>query len=257
MESAVLTIITGATRGLGQALATQLLVQPHACVLQISRNASEALTQVAAKHGSCLLQWQADLADAEQVAMRLAQWFDKPQHVKWQEIRLINNAAAQPEQIAPVVTTLPDSLRQVLRVDLEAPMLLTAAFLQATETSGAQGAVRKVLNISSGLARLALGSMASYSAAKAGLDQFTRCLAQEEAVRTHGARVCSLHPGVIDTGMQLQMRQTGEALFPAAGNFKQLHSSGRLRSAEQAAQTILQVLEGPHFGKQVIVELPL
>ncbi|MEG0920031.1 MAG: SDR family NAD(P)-dependent oxidoreductase [Comamonas sp.] len=253
----MLTIITGATRGLGQALAMQLLAQPQACVLQISRNASEALVQVAAEHGSSLLQWQADLVDAEQVAIQLAQWLAEQQRVRWREIRLINNAAAQPERIAPVVITHAASLRQVLRVDLEAPMLLTAAFLRATEVSAAQGVVRKVLNISSGLARMALGSMASYSAAKAGLDQFTRCLAQEEAARAHGARVCALHPGVIDTGMQLQMRQTAEALFPAAGNFGQLHSSGLLRSAEQAAQTVLQVLEGQHFGKQVIVELPL
>lgn len=253
---AILTIITGATRGLGQAMALQLLAQPQACVLHIARHGSEALAQAAAVHGTSLWQWQADLADAQQVAAQLAQWLGQA-HAPWQEIRLINNAAVQAEQIAPVAMTPAASLRQVLRVDLEAPMLLTAAFLQATETIAAQGVVRKVLNISSGLARLAVGSMASYSAAKAGLDQFTRCLAQEEAAKTHGARVCALHPGVIDTGMQLQMRQTAVDLFPATGSFEQLHRGGQLRSAEQAAQTVLQVLDGQHFGKQAIVELPV
>lgn len=252
----VLTIITGASRGLGQAMAEQLLVQPQACVLHIARHPSEALVQVAAAHGASLWQWQADLADAQPVAAQLAQWLSQ-QHAPWREIRLINNAAVQAEQIAPVGMTPASSLRQVLRVDLEAPMLLTAAFLQATEASAAQGIVRKVLNISSGLARLAVGSMASYSAAKAGLDQFTRCLSQEEAVKAHGAKVCALHPGVIDTGMQLQMRETATQLFPAADQFGQLHRDGRLRSAEQAAQTVLQVLDSPHFGKQAIVELTL
>lgn len=252
----VLTIITGATRGLGQAMAEQLLAQPQAGVLHIARHASEALAQAAAAQGASLWQWQADLADAQPVAAQLAQWLGEQQG-PWREIRLINNAAVQAEQIAPVAMTAASSLRQVLRVDLEAPMLLTAAFLQATEASAAQGVVRKVLNISSGLARLAVASMAPYSAAKAGLDHFTRCLAQEEAAKAHGARVCALHPGVIDTGMQLQMRETAAQRFPAADQFRQLQLAGRLRSAEQAAQTVLQVLDGPHFGKQAIVELPV
>lgn len=252
----VLTIITGATRGLGQAMAVQLLAQPQARVLHIARHASEPLAQVAAAQGASLWQWQADLVDASAVAAELAQWLSL-HDAHWQEIRLINNAAVQAAQIAPVAMTPAASLRQVLRVDLEAPMLLTAAFLQATEVHAAQGTRRKVLNISSGLARLAVGSMASYSAAKAGLDQFTRCLAQEEAAKTHGAQVCALHPGVIDTGMQLQMRETATQFFPAADQFGQLHIGGRLRSAEQAAQTVLQVLDGPHFGKQAIVELPV
>ena len=252
----VLTIITGATRGLGQAMAVQLLAQPQACVLHIARHASDTLAQVAAARGAGLWQWQADLVDASAVAAELAQWLSQ-QDARWQEIRLINNAAVQPEQIAPVAVTPASSLRQVLRVDLEAPMLLTAAFLQATEGHAAHGTRRKVLNISSGLARLAVASMASYSAAKAGLDQFTRCLAQEEAAKSQGALVCALHPGVIDTGMQLQMRETTTQLFPAADRFGQLHLGGRLCSAEQAAQTVLQVLDSPHFGKQAIVELPV
>lgn len=106
-------------------------------------------------------------------------------------------------------------------------MLLTAAFLAATE-----GWVvpRKVLNISSGLGRRAIASRASYCAAKAGMDHFSRSVALDEALKPHGARICSLAPGVIDTGMQLQLRSADASAFPDAGNFAQLKDGGQLTS---------------------------
>jgi NAD(P)-dependent dehydrogenase (short-subunit alcohol dehydrogenase family) len=70
-----------------------------------------------------------------------------------------------------------------------------------------------MLNISSGLGRRAMASQATYCAAKAGMDHFTRCLALEEALKPNGARVCSLAPGVIDTDMQVQLRGA-PASFP-------------------------------------------
>uniref|UniRef100_UPI003C77E626 SDR family NAD(P)-dependent oxidoreductase n=1 Tax=Escherichia coli TaxID=562 RepID=UPI003C77E626 len=81
---------------------------------------------------------------------------------------------------------------------LEAPLLLTGAFLRGT--AGWTGA-RRVLNISSGLGRRAMASQAAYCAAKAGMDHFTRCVALEQEGLANGARVCSLAPGVIDTDM--------------------------------------------------------
>ena len=65
-----------------------------------------------------------------------------------------------------------------LRIDLEATVLLSAAFLDATR--GWRGD-RRILNISSGLGRRAMASSAVYCAAKAGMDHLTRSLALEEA----------------------------------------------------------------------------
>jgi benzil reductase ((S)-benzoin forming) len=123
---------------------------------------------------------------------------------------LINNAGVIP-RIGPLQDADAADLAHALRVGLEAPMQLTAAFLHATQSwPGA----RKVLNISSGLGRRPMASQSAYCAAKAGMDHFTRCLALEEAAKPHGAKVCSLAPGVIDTDMQVQPGWRG---CPGAG----------------------------------------
>ena len=92
-------------------------------------------------------------------------------------------------------------------------MLLTAAFWRPPKAGPCP---RKVLNISSGLGRRAMASQAAYCAAKAGMDHFTRCVALDEAIKPHGAKVCSLAPGVIDTDMQVQLRGADPAAFPTA-----------------------------------------
>jgi hypothetical protein len=118
-------------------------------------------------------------------------------------------------------------MSQALRVGVEAPMLLSSAFLGATQ---GWNAVRKVLNISSGLGRRAMASSATYCAAKAGMDHFTRCMALEEALLPNGARVCSLAPGVIDTDMQDQLRHADALLFPDRAMFEGMHVNGQLSS---------------------------
>ena len=143
-------------------------------------------------------------------------------------------------------------LANALRVGLEAPMQLTAAFLGATR--GWTGP-RKVLNISSGLGRRAMASQAGYCAAKAGMDHFTRCVALDEAGQPGGARVCSLAPGVIDTDMQVQLRGADAAAFPDRGNFERLKSGGQLSSPAGAAQRVLAWLARPDFGAEPVADV--
>jgi NAD(P)-dependent dehydrogenase (short-subunit alcohol dehydrogenase family) len=143
-------------------------------------------------------------------------------------------------------------LAEALRVDLEAPMLLTSAFLRATERWRAR---RKVLNISSGLGRRAMASQAAYCAAKAGMDHFTRCVALEEAGKPNGAKVCSLAPGVIDTDMQVQLRSADASQFPDIGNFIGLKEKGMLTSPAEAAARVLAVLERADFGANPVADV--
>ena len=131
-------------------------------------------------------------------------------------------------------------------------MLLTSAFLRATQAWGAQ---RKVLNISSGLGRRAMASQSAYCAAKAGMDHFTRCVALEEALRPNGAKVCSLAPGVIDTDMQVQLRGADAGQFPDIGNFIGLKEKGALSSPAQAASRVLDFLARPDFGAQAVADV--
>jgi NAD(P)-dependent dehydrogenase (short-subunit alcohol dehydrogenase family) len=246
-----LTILTGASRGMGLAMAEQLL-NADALLLCISRNASDALAKQAAACGAELLQWQADLSDAAPVSQRLAEWLATRNPAELASATLINNAGVISE-LTPLRAGQSDDLARALRVGLEAPMLLCAAFLGATKDWGKMP--RKVLNISSGLGRRAMASSSAYCAAKAGMDHFTRCLALEENHAQNGAAVCSLAPGVIDTDMQVQLRSANAAQFPDQDAFAALHEKGQLSSPADAARRLLAYLNRPDFGAEPVADV--
>jgi len=249
MTAQHLTILTGASRGMGLGLAQQLLQQTGQHLVCISRNTNAAL-QATAAHTS-VEQWPHDLASGQDAAQALATWLRAQAPGRFASATLINNAALLPPP-APLAQSEPAALVQALRVGLEAPMLLTAAFLQATR---AWGVPCKVLNISSGLGRRAMASQAAYCTVKAGLDHFTRCLALEEALQPRGARVCSLAPGVIDTDMQAALRGADTGLFPDQPRFAGLHQQGQLTSPAEAAARVLAWLARDDFGSEPVADV--
>ena len=245
-----LFILTGASRGMGLAMARQLL-QPGNTVLCMSRSINETLAVQARRAEASFMQWTQDLALGAHASARLEQWLREQNGHSFTSVSLINNAGVIP-RIGPLSEADADDLSHALRVGLEAPMQLTSAFLRATNSwTGA----RKVLNISSGLGRRAMASQAGYCAAKAGMDHFTRCVALEEALKANGAKVCSLAPGVIDTVMQEQLRAADVALFPDQSSFLILKTSGSLASPEEAAQQVLAVLMRADFGHHPVADV--
>lgn len=245
-----LTVITGASRGLGRAMAEQLLQAGHT-VLGIARKPSPELAEAAKAGGAELTQWEQDLSDPVAAAARLSAWLQTLDGQRFDSVTLINNAGTVGNP-APLSRAVPAELAQALRIGLEAPMLLTAAFLGATrEWRGA----RKVLNISSGLGRNALGSQAPYCAAKAGMDHFSRAVALEEAVATNGARIVSLAPGIIDTDMQVQLRGASAEQFPDRTRFVSMKEEGRLDSPQGAAAKVLAYLARADFGSNPVADV--
>ena len=235
---------------MGLAMAKQLL-QSGNTLLCISRRRNDALAEQAQTHGVKLLQWQADLADGASVAQRLRDWLAQQNPAELASVTLINNAGVI-ARISPLGHADPADLANALRVGLEAPMQLCAAFIGATDHWGLP---RKVLNISSGLGRRAMASQSAYCAAKAGMDHFSRCLALDEALKPQGARVCSLAPGVIDTDMQVQLRGAPGQDFPDQGNFQQLKDQGLLSSPQDAAAKVLAYLNRPDFGSNPVADV--
>jgi benzil reductase ((S)-benzoin forming) len=250
-----LTIVTGASRGLGLAMAEQLLAQGHR-VLALARQP----TRAAVPAGAELISWQADLADPAPVAARLAAWLAVQNAGDLAAVNLINNAGVI-SALAPLAAGGSDDaanragladLSQALRVGLEAPLLLTAAFLRAT---AAWPVPRKVLLVSSGLGRRAMAGSASYCAAKAGMDHLARAVALEEAAQANGARIVSLAPGVIDTDMQVQLRNADAALFPDRERFVGLQAAGQLDSPAAAAAKVLRYLARADFGSNPVADV--
>jgi NAD(P)-dependent dehydrogenase (short-subunit alcohol dehydrogenase family) len=232
-----LTIVTGASRGLGRAIAEQL----HAAgdrVLGLSRRQPDAPFE----------QWACDLADPLPVAQRLEAWLASFDASTLRTATLINNAALVTDP-QPLADADAHALSAAARVGLEAPLLLTSAFLRATRAWPAQ---RRVLHISSGLGRRGMAGTGPYCAVKAGLDNLARAQALEEALQCNGAKVCSLAPGVIDTDMQVQLRSADPRGFPDVGVFVQMKSAGRLDSPAAAAAKVIAYLNRADFGTQPV-----
>jgi NAD(P)-dependent dehydrogenase (short-subunit alcohol dehydrogenase family) len=250
MAQKTLTILTGASRGMGLAMAEQLAAQ-GGTLLCIARHAAHELDALARQHGTELLHWKYDLSQPEPVAEALHAWLGWQDENAFATATLINNAGVIPPLVALENAHSSDTAR-ALRVGLEAPMLLTSAFLVATRPWKTQ---RRVLNISSGLGRHAMASQAAYCAAKAGMDHFTRCLALDQAHSSNPAQVCSLAPGVIDTDMQVQLRQASSTAFPDQGSFAGLHANSQLSSPHDAAARVLAYLNRVDFGRQPVADV--
>ncbi len=250
MTAPHLTILTGASRGMGHAMAEQLIAAGHD-LLCISRKTNDVLAGLASHKEVSCEQWAHDLAQPQSAAAKLETWLSRRDGAALASVTLINNAGLLPP-IASLGGVPARDLSDAMRVDLEAPMLLAGAFLRATAGWKAQ---RRILNISSGLGRRAMASQAAYCAAKAGMDHFSRCVALEEAGHANGAKICSLAPGVIDTDMQVQLRSSDSSKFPDVANFIGLKDKGALASPEEAAAKVLAYLARADFGANPVADI--
>ncbi len=245
-----LYIVTGASRGLGRALVEQLIA-PDRVLLTISRRPDHALAAAATTKGALLEQWALDLTHAVGAAARLEAWLHAQPHDRCATATLINNAGLI-GQVGPIDASDAETLAAVLRVGLEAPLLLTSAFLRATRT---WTATRRVLNVSSGAGRRPIAGWAAYCAAKAGLDHFARVAALDEQRLPNPARIVSLAPGVIDTDMQGELRASDPTGFPDIEQFRHLKTSGQLATPEAAAARVLAYLARADFGAQPVADV--
>lgn len=245
-----LFILTGASRGLGAALARRLVQEPHT-LLCLSRHDDDSLAVAAEQAGCRCEQWQVDLANPPPVGLALEAWLAGFAADRFAAATLINNAGTL-TRIGALERCSGDELSAALRVGLEAPLVLAAAFLRATASWPAD---RRILNVSSGLGRRAMAGQATYCAAKAGMDHLSRALALDQAELVNGARVVSLAPGVIDTDMQVQLRDAEGSGFPEQATFLRLKESGQLASADAAAERVLAYLGRSDFGATPVADV--
>lgn len=246
-----LVIVTGSSRGLGAELAAQLLA-PDVRMLAIARSPNPSLQEAAGRAGAQLEQRALDLADAGSAAREVAAWLARQPPAAVRRATLVNNAAALAAP-GPLELDSDEAIAAVVRVGLEAPVLLTAAFMRVTRS---WAALRRVLLISSGAGRQPLAGSASYCAVKAGLDHFARSVALDQ--QAHGAqavRIVSLAPGVFETGMQRRLREADPAVFPNRAYFVDLQRNGQLLAPRDAAARVLAYLNHDDFGARPVADV--
>lgn len=183
-------IVTGATRGIGRAIATRL-ARDGASVVVNGRRA-DAVAEVVHELSriSRAVGFTGDVglrADAELLHATALDAFGGV-HI------LVNNAAvAGTAAVKPFLEMDDAHWERVLRTNLTGPYLCTSIAARLMVRDGIRGSI---VNISSFSAARAHRRMAAYDAAKGGLDAFTRATALELA--PHGIRVNAVGPGSID-----------------------------------------------------------
>lgn len=243
-----IAVVTGASRGLGAAIAERLLA-PTRYLVCIARSPNDRLAAAAQASGAPLDYRRCDLADAQAVeALAGSLAATLHDHPSARRFLLVNNAGVV-EPIGSIEALRLEPLMASLQVNLVSLMRLTAAFLEATDGLAGE---RRILSISSGAARHPIAGWAPYCAAKAAVDMFTRCIVDEQSRRPNPARACALAPGVLDTAMQSTIRA---ADFPSIERFRRLKAEGGLMAPEEAAARIVSYLERDDFGSRPIDDL--
>lgn len=239
MSISTVAVITGASKGLGEALALGL-IDPSTHIVALSRSRNETLAARAAKSGCKVEQIQIDLADPAQVQMHAARIMaGLPANA--QRYLLINNAGTvDPVGLAENLIS-PASIMAAFALNVVAAITLTASFVQASKAFNADC---RVINISSGAGRKPTAGWGVYCATKAALDRYTQVLSTEQKK----VRVVALAPGVIDTGMQEHIRASDPDQFPDLPRFVGMHEKGQLTSPAAVAARILTYLNRDDFG---------
>ena len=245
MSQQNVTVLSGSSRGLGLAMAKELATGTGH-LITLSRQRSSELAEIAAAHSVRLDQIVVDLADPvalKDAASLLATALTHTKNAS--SYRIIHNAGiVTPIKPANDLTEF-NEIRQAFDVNIAAPIFLTAHFLNAT----AQCADRRVMLISSGAGRNPTGSWGVYCATKAAMDHYSNVLNAEQHPNL---RTSSVAPGVIDTGMQIEIRSTPADKFPSLKRFTDMHDNGVLANASDTAHKLLKLLGSDEFGQKTI-----
>ena len=109
--------------------------------------------------------------------------------------------------------------------------------------------------IASGAGKTPLSGTAAHCAAKAGLDHFSRVVALDEASGPRGAMIVLLAPGVIDTDMQTDLRESDPRDFLDHPRFVAMKSQGQTSSPGDAATKILIFSIDRIFGTNPVADV--
>jgi 3-oxoacyl-[acyl-carrier protein] reductase len=225
-------LVTGASRGIGAAIATALAEAGAAVAVNYRERAAEAAAIVAkiAEAGGSAIAVAADVSQAASVAGMI----DQVNSALGPIDILINNAGMA---IVRGIDDLTESeFDQTIAVNLKSAFLCTQAVLPAMRSKR----WGRIVNISSGAARGAGAIGVHYNASKAGMEGLTRGYAAR--LIKEGITVNAVSPSLIETDM-MRGRSDLARNIPL----------GRMGQPEEVAQSVLMVLGNDYMTGQTIV----
>lgn len=184
-------IVTGASRGIGRAVAVALAKQGAKVVINFAGNssaASEVLTEITQTGGEAIL-YQADIADGDAVEAMVKAAMDKFGRIDI----LVNNAGITRDNL--LMRMKEEEWDAVIDTNLKGIFLTTKAVARIMMKQRAG----KIINMTSVVGVTGNAGQSNYAAAKAGVIGFTKSTAKELASRN--ITVNAIAPGFIATDM--------------------------------------------------------
>jgi NAD(P)-dependent dehydrogenase (short-subunit alcohol dehydrogenase family) len=220
-------IITGASRGLGAAIArTAARMGANVALSARTAGALERETQAIRTVGGQAIAIPGDVsleADCHEIVQQTLQAFGRIDG-------LVNNGGVI-EPIGPIADTPPHEWERSWAVNVLGAVALIRLALPSLRQAGG-----RVINISSGAASNPIPGWGAYASAKAALDHLTRILAGEEPAVT----AIAVRPGLVDTQMQITIRETGKGRM-GESNYQRLsgaYQQGKLLPPEEPGKAI-------------------
>jgi len=183
-------LITGASRGLGRAIAREFYHRGASLAL-VARSAAaleDLARELAPKAPQTILTIPADLADPAAPEATFRQLREK-----WDKLDALVNNAATTGPIGRVWENDWHDWQQTIQVNLLAPIALSRLAVPLMQSGAA------IVNLAGGGATSARPNFTAYGTAKAALVRFTETLALEAAPL--GIRVNAISPGILNTDM--------------------------------------------------------
>ncbi|RCJ17726.1 beta-ketoacyl-ACP reductase [Nostoc sp. ATCC 43529] len=195
-------IVTGASRGIGRAIAIELATQGAIVVVNYASSsaAAEAVVTEITTAGGQAIALQADVSKVEQVDALVNAVMEKFKRVDI----LVNNAGITRDTL--LLRLKPEDWQAVIDLNLTGVFLCTRAVskIMLKQRSG------RIISITSVAGQMGNPGQANYSAAKAGVIGFTKTVAKELASR--GITVNAVAPGFIATDMTSDLNNTDDIL---------------------------------------------
>jgi 3-oxoacyl-[acyl-carrier protein] reductase len=211
-------LVTGASRGIGRAIAVALAGEGWTVVINYQANAEAAaqtlaLVQAAGGQGVTI---QANIGNAAHRERLVQETLSRYGRIDL----LVNNAGMAPRQRVDLLEMTEASYDEVMAVNLKGPFFLTQLVAKAMialcqkERSTPPGApTRAIINIGSISAYASSINRAEYCLSKAGMAMMTRLFADRLA--EYGIAVYEVRPGIIETDMTRPVREKYDRLIAA------------------------------------------
>lgn len=195
-------IVTGASRGIGRAIAIALATEGAKVVVNYAASSGAAEEVVAAitEGGGEAIAIQADVSKIEQIDALVSQTIEKFGRIDV----LVNNAGITRDTL--LLRMKPEDWQAVIDLNLTGVFLCTRAVskIMLKQKSG------RIINIASVSGQMGNPGQANYSAAKAGVIGFTKTVARELATR--GITVNAVAPGFIATDMTSDLKSSEDII---------------------------------------------